>query len=490
MFGIMVLLSAAVPVASVANAATVVRVIPVNTFTKVYDDRGTGANADVSIWRPDTSAHPGYRSVGDVVMTGHSRPPANAFLVAEEVLARPAGFRLVWTDRGSGGDLDISLWQPIAPSGYRCLGSVAALGYSAPSTDVVRCVQNEHTLPGRPVKVWDDSGSGADADVGLWQSDPSNHFGLPMSTFVARPSHTASGDASLYAVLDKRHIDVALFSGSPVEESTARSLAPLVRLHPSEVFHPSTVEHFLLNTHEESGHLTTNQPLGCDSCAAPPFLSGQRPDSLAVNAYALILPRTQQGRPTPVTDVVYWFFYPYNRGKRVCLGIELSGTCIGGWSTFGNHVGDWEHVTVRLRDNVPAEVFFSQHSGGRSFVYGDKNVSLANWAPVVYSALGSHGSYPLQGRHVYRSLPNGGALYDETAAGMRWDTKTHLVTYRWQPPGTHQRQLAWLDIRSRWGNAKSGCAVVEPIAGECVLNAGPEGPASRVFAQPELSPLG
>ena len=37
-----------------------------------------------------------------------------------------------------------------------------------------------------------------------------------------------------------------------------------------------------------------------------------------------------------VADLVYFFYYPYNRGKEVLFTI------------WGNHVGDWEHITVRL----------------------------------------------------------------------------------------------------------------------------------------------
>ena len=39
-----------------------------------------------------------------------------------------------------------------------------------------------------------------------------------------------------------------------------------------------------------------------------------------------------------VVDLVYFFWYPYNRGKEVLDTI------------WGNHVGDWEHITVRLTE--------------------------------------------------------------------------------------------------------------------------------------------
>ncbi|PYI01572.1 hypothetical protein BO78DRAFT_464565 [Aspergillus sclerotiicarbonarius CBS 121057] len=36
----------------------------------------------------------------------------------------PTGYTLVWTDKGSGADADGSFWRPIAPSGYTSMGDV------------------------------------------------------------------------------------------------------------------------------------------------------------------------------------------------------------------------------------------------------------------------------------------------------------------------------------------------------------------------------
>jgi hypothetical protein len=60
-------------------------------------------------------------------------------------------------------------------------------------------------------------------------------------------------------------------------------------------------------------------------------------------------------------DLVYFFYYPYNRGKTMLN------------SVWGNHVGDWEHVTVRIdpRTLEATELALSAHPGGETISWAD-----------------------------------------------------------------------------------------------------------------------
>lgn len=297
---------------------------------------------------------------------------------------------------------------------------------------------------------------------------------------VAVSSLTVASAASAAATDD----DVAL----------ARRYAPRVWLAQGESYFPSSVEWHLNQTHVEnrSGQqfLVTNQALGCDSCTEPSFLDGQRPGQHDVPVYAEVAHRTDAGRPTNVTDIMYWMFYPYNNGKRVCIGLYIPVIgCAGGYSTFGNHVGDWERVTLRLVDGRPYQISLSQHSGGQTFRYGDPAVALDGERPVVYAARGSHGLYPDARRHTYKNLPNGDTLNDDTSAGTAWDTRTALKAFTWQPDGSYTGEWAWLNYTGRWGNPKSGCHIVESISGECVLNDGPTGLPTRSVHDPGMQSL-
>lgn len=175
-----------------------IKSIDADELLLVYADHDTGADSDISIWRP--KEHYGYYSLGDIARGGYGAP-SQAFLVKDTVgvLAKPVGYTLVWADHGSGGSQDVSLWRPIAPSGYTCIGhvissSIIGDGYVKPSTDVMRCINTNFVLPGKPTWVWNDRGSGADSDAGVWRADAADERGLGMSTFISQNSHNLGGD--------------------------------------------------------------------------------------------------------------------------------------------------------------------------------------------------------------------------------------------------------------------------------------------------------
>jgi hypothetical protein len=58
-----------------------------------------------------------------------------------------------------------------------------------------------------------------------------------------------------------------------------------------------------------------------------------------------------------VVDAFWFFFYSYNLGNSVFS------------FRFGNHVGDWEHATMRFYYGVPKVMFLSEHEGGKGFTY-------------------------------------------------------------------------------------------------------------------------
>ncbi len=178
----------------------------VNSFVWVYDDSGTGSNDDLTIWRANLANSPGYQSLGDVAINGRHQP--TSVIIAKESgdkLKPPVDYSLIWQDSGSGGTYDMSVWRPLPPAGYTCIGSVTQLNYSKPSTNLIRCVKNNLLVRGGPSKVWDDSGSGANWDLGIWKNVAISQSGLTPGTFKAERSHSNTG-GDQYWVLDKYQV--------------------------------------------------------------------------------------------------------------------------------------------------------------------------------------------------------------------------------------------------------------------------------------------
>lgn len=77
----------------------------------------------------------------------------------------------------------------------------------------------------------------------------------------------------------------------------------------------------------------------------------------------------------PQFHVTYWFFYPYNKGKEVCLIGKVPtplvfNTCLGRRKVFGSHVGDWEHMSLSFSGNAfPQEMYVSVHDAGVYYKY-------------------------------------------------------------------------------------------------------------------------
>ena len=114
----------------------------------------------------------------------------------------------------------------------------------------------------------------------------------------------------------------------------------------------------MANTRDSGDYRVTKEPLGCASCTNPKFLDGTK-DVNSLPIYANVIERTD-GK---TVDIVYWVFYPYNNGKEVCVGYYdtsiLDLGCIGYYSTFGNHVGDWEHFVIRFEKGYGTTVYLS-----------------------------------------------------------------------------------------------------------------------------------
>jgi hypothetical protein len=126
----------------------------------------------------------------------------------------------------------------------------------------------------------------------------------------------------------------------------------------------------------------------------------------------------------PRQYVTYWFFYPYDEFSFPD-GVPLQF-----------HEGDWERVSVQLDENEdPLHVFYYSHDDGMRVPWPE--IERFETHPVVYSAKGSHASYPGPGSHLTSS-----GLPDRTNSGPEWHTWNDLLKVEAQP---------WFGFGGAWG---------------------------------------
>jgi len=147
------------------------------TLKQIWNDAGSGARDDVSIWR---SSHASFSfmnrqwySLGDMAVLGHYAP-SHFYMMAETSVVKsgekfkPADYYIrTWDDKGSGAYQDCTLWKPSCPQSYYSFGHVATDG-SIPPKWSQACV-HERFIEQKTFSysIWSDVGSGAIQDVTL-----------------------------------------------------------------------------------------------------------------------------------------------------------------------------------------------------------------------------------------------------------------------------------------------------------------------------------
>jgi hypothetical protein len=138
----------------------------------------------------------------------------------------------------------------------------------------------------------------------------------------------------------------------------------------------------------------------------------------------------------PKQFITFWMFYPYNNGPLV-----------------QNHEGDWERVSIRLdTNNRPAKIAYFGHGGHCVKLWSD--APKYNGHPIVFSARGTHASYPRVGE-----FPTKFTFSDHTSKGPAWQTWAAVYDARTRP---------WYRYGGAWGEV-----------GESTHTTGPSGPGAK-----------
>ncbi|CBI18663.3 unnamed protein product, partial [Vitis vinifera] len=312
------------------------------------------------------------------------------------------------------------VWLPTPPDGYKAVGHVITNLPEKPSLDKIRCVRSDLT-----------DLCEADTDRGA--------------------QALANISSNLYAMPNLAQVDALV-----------QAYSPWVYLHPDEQYLPSSVSWFFQNgallyqQGEESKPVNidptgSNLPQGgsndgaywldlpVDAKAKETVKKGDLQDSMTYMHIKPMLGAT-------FTDIAIWIFYPFNGPARA--KVELINISLG---KIGEHVGDWEHVTLRVSNfnGKLMNVFFSEHSSGTWVNASELEFQNGNKV-VSYASLHGHAFYPKPGL-VLQGSGAMGIRNDTAKSKMVMDTGTRYIVVAAEYLGSAVVEPPWLNYYRKWG---------------------------------------
>jgi hypothetical protein len=119
----------------------------VDDYDLLYSDVGSGADLDGAFWSPKLAN--GFYALGHLDRADHTDPTGQQAMIVvkplvDDAVAVPTDFTYIWDDSGSGASMDGSFWKPVCPTDYVALGTVGAVAsHAKPPLDVIRCLRSD-----------------------------------------------------------------------------------------------------------------------------------------------------------------------------------------------------------------------------------------------------------------------------------------------------------------------------------------------------------
>lgn len=398
-------------------------------------------------------------------------------LVAKDLsggnLARPNDYTLVW----SSDSLKIKqdglgyIWLPVAPDGYKSVGYVVTNTPEKPSTDKIRCVVSTLTDELEHENwIWGQSKTRNDDALGfeVFNSRPRirgvQAQGVPVGTFIVRTNgHDFSSGIS--CLRNNNFITLSYLPNLKQIEALFEVYSPLIYFHPNENHMPSSVNWYfqqgtLLYSKEEESKPV---PIETDGANLPQGGSNdgaywidlplddnakveiKKGDLASTKVYLHIKPMLG----ATFTDIVVWIFYPFNGPGTAKIG--LADIPLG---RIGEHIGDWEHLTLRISNfnGVLHKIYLSQHSKGSWIDASLLEFQNDSNKPVVYSAKDGHPLYHKPGLVLQGS--GGIGIRNDTAISDKFlDTREKfcIVSAEYLRGDEAIVEPPWLNYTRKWG---------------------------------------
>ncbi|XP_076934591.1 hypothetical protein At1g04090-like [Bidens hawaiensis] len=387
-------------------------------FKKIWETHSGGPKGLGATFYEPTSIPTGFSLIGHYSKP-NSMPMVSAVLVAKDTtgnpshgaLKSPIDYTLIWTSKGSNVSqrVDGYIWLPIAPYGYKAAGHIVTTSLEKPSLDKVKCVRSDFTESTKVDKwIWGHKMGISSSMVNLHTTIPKTRGrSVPTGMFLVRNGSNAHELSSLKMV--KNGAYPAMPNPSQIT-TMINAYAPWVYFHPDEQYFPSSVLWFFENGAElhksgqpSEGVINDGDNLPNTGNADDAFLDlppGQPSREKLQDGYlsdAVAYIHVKQALGGTCTDLAIWLYYPFNGGGKLQFGpftIKLG--------RIGEHVGDWEHITLRVGNfhGTLREVYLSQHAKGE-WLPPSAFELMNGTRPVVYSSLHGHTHYSTPTSHTH-----------------------------------------------------------------------------------------
>ncbi|OIT36495.1 PREDICTED: uncharacterized protein LOC109241986 [Nicotiana attenuata] len=464
-----------------------IEVVQITKFKKIWGcSPSVGKSNCVSFYKPDEIPQ-GFSCLGHYCqpdgehLTGYvlaardasvnQNPKVNVQDSSSKLpaLQKPLNYTMIWSSdsqyNGSG-----YIWMPNAPVGYKSMGFVASVEPNEPDPDEVRCVRADLTAKCEACEMMFSSDSIFPRDqFQVWETRPCKRGmlckGVSVGTFFCSTTFSSGDELDNIACL--KNLDSSLHAMPNLEQIHAliKHYGPTVYLHPDEIYLPSSVPWFFIN-----GALLykdgRNSGIAIDSKGSNLPAGGENDGE-----YWLDLPNKDDANRTNVkcgniesaelyvhvkpalggtfTDIAMWIFCPFNGPATLKIGL-LSFAL----NKVGEHVGDWEHYTLRI-SNFSGElssVYFSEHSGGEwldacnlEFIEGNRS--------VVYASRNGHASFPHPGCYLQGSTKLGVGVRNDCARSkyhVDSSSKYQIIAAEYLGEGVVS-EPPWLQYMREWG---------------------------------------
>ncbi|KAK7243747.1 hypothetical protein RIF29_38558 [Crotalaria pallida] len=448
------------------------KVTQISTFNKVWTTlQGGPNNAGATFFEPKGIPE-GFFMLGSYSQPNNN-PLFGSVLVAKddssEALKKPVDYTLVWSSKSQNikQDKDGYVWLPTAPDSYKALGYVVTTTPEKPSLEKIRCVRSDLTDQCETYSwIWGPSKKIDDKGFNVFDVRPSNRGteapSVLVGTFFGATGTSNNNSLPIACLKNNNFLKFSSMPNVTQIEALVKAYSPFMYLHPDEKYQSSSVYWYFLN-----GALLYKK--GEESNPVPLDPTGSKLPQGGGNdgTYWLDLPadkankeRVKKGdfkttqayvhvKPMfggTCTDLAMWVFYPFNGPSKAKVG--LIDIPLG---KIGEHIGDWEHVTLRISnfDGGLKKVYFSQHSNGQWVDASNLEFQSGN-KPVAYSSLSGHAFYPKAGL-VLQGTSEIGIRNDAAKSNMVIDCGVGFEIVSGDYLGSAIIEPPWLNYLREWG---------------------------------------